>query len=41
VSLVFVRPSHRQKKLLLNALAGAEVAIVTPIAGTTRDKVSQ
>ena len=29
------------KSSLLNALAGDEVAIVTPIAGTTRDKVSQ
>ncbi|MGB6054667.1 MAG: tRNA modification GTPase, partial [Burkholderiaceae bacterium] len=27
------------KSSLLNALAGADVAIVTPIAGTTRDKV--
>ncbi len=29
------------KSSLLNALAGAELAIVTPIAGTTRDKVGQ
>ncbi|WP_233235867.1 tRNA uridine-5-carboxymethylaminomethyl(34) synthesis GTPase MnmE [Bordetella sp. LUAb4] len=29
------------KSSLLNALAGDEVAIVTPIAGTTRDKVVQ
>lgn len=29
------------KSLLLNALAGAELAIVTPVAGTTRDKISQ
>jgi tRNA modification GTPase len=29
------------KSSLLNALAGAELAIVTPFAGTTRDKVSQ
>ncbi len=29
------------KSSLLNALAGAQVAIVTPIAGTTRDKVTQ
>ena len=29
------------KSSLLNALAGAELAIVTPIAGTMRDKVSQ
>ncbi|MBV6272776.1 tRNA uridine-5-carboxymethylaminomethyl(34) synthesis GTPase MnmE [Alcaligenaceae bacterium CGII-47] len=29
------------KSSLLNALAGDDIAIVTPIAGTTRDKVSQ
>jgi tRNA modification GTPase len=29
------------KSSLLNALAGAELAIVTPIAGTTRDKVTE
>jgi len=29
------------KSSLLNALAGAELAIVTPLAGTTRDKISQ
>ncbi|MCR5866125.1 tRNA uridine-5-carboxymethylaminomethyl(34) synthesis GTPase MnmE [Aquincola sp. J276] len=29
------------KSSLLNALAGAELAIVTPIPGTTRDKVTQ
>jgi tRNA modification GTPase len=29
------------KSSLLNALAGAEVAIVTPVAGTTRDRVAQ
>ncbi len=29
------------KSSLLNALAGAELAIVTPVAGTTRDKVAQ
>jgi len=29
------------KSSLLNALAGAELAIVTPIPGTTRDKVAQ
>lgn len=29
------------KSSLLNALAGAELAIVTPVAGTTRDKISQ
>lgn len=29
------------KSSLLNALAGAEVAIVTPVAGTTRDRIEQ
>jgi tRNA modification GTPase len=29
------------KSSLLNALAGAEVAIVTPVAGTTRDRIAQ
>ena len=29
------------KSSLLNALAGAELAIVTPIAGTTRDRITQ
>jgi tRNA modification GTPase len=29
------------KSSVLNALAGSEVAIVTPIAGTTRDKVTE
>jgi tRNA modification GTPase len=29
------------KSSLLNALAGAELAIVTPIAGTTRDRIEQ
>jgi tRNA modification GTPase len=29
------------KSSLLNVLAGADIAIVTPIAGTTRDKVTQ
>jgi tRNA modification GTPase len=29
------------KSSLLNALAGAELAIVTPVPGTTRDRVSQ
>ncbi len=29
------------KSSLLNALAGAELAIVTPIAGTTRDRIAE
>ena len=29
------------KSSLLNALAGDDIAIVTPIAGTTRDKVTE
>ena len=29
------------KSSLLNALAGAELAIVTPIPGTTRDRIAQ
>jgi tRNA modification GTPase len=29
------------KSSLLNALAGAELAIVTPIAGTTRDRITE
>ena len=29
------------KSSLLNALAGSDVAIVTPIAGTTRDKITE
>ena len=29
------------KSSLLNALAGAELAIVTPVAGTTRDRISE
>ncbi|MEK8027361.1 tRNA uridine-5-carboxymethylaminomethyl(34) synthesis GTPase MnmE [Pseudaquabacterium rugosum] len=29
------------KSSLLNALAGAELAIVTPVAGTTRDRIAQ
>lgn len=35
------RAAQRRQSSLLNALVGAELAIVTPIAGTTRDKVQQ
>lgn len=39
VRVVIVGPPNAGKSSLLNALAGAELAIVTPIAGTTRDAV--
>jgi tRNA modification GTPase len=41
VHVVLAGQPNVGKSSLLNALAGDEVAIVTPIAGTTRDKVSQ
>ncbi|BBO60458.1 tRNA uridine-5-carboxymethylaminomethyl(34) synthesis GTPase MnmE [Mycoavidus sp. B2-EB] len=41
LSVVLVGQPNVGKSSLLNALAGAELAIVTPIAGTTRDKVAQ
>ncbi len=41
IKVVIAGQPNAGKSSLLNALAGAEVAIVTPIAGTTRDKVSQ
>ncbi len=37
--LVIAGQPNVGKSSMLNALAGAEVAIVTPIAGTTRDKI--
>jgi tRNA modification GTPase len=41
LSVVLAGQPNVGKSSMLNALAGAELAIVTPIAGTTRDKVSQ
>ena len=39
--MVIAGQPNAGKSSLLNALAGAELAIVTPIAGTTRDVVQQ
>ena len=41
IRVVIAGQPNAGKSSLLNALAGAELAIVTPIAGTTRDKVQQ
>ena len=41
IQVVIAGQPNAGKSSLLNALAGAELAIVTPIAGTTRDKVEQ
>lgn len=41
LTVVIAGQPNAGKSSLLNALAGAELAIVTPVAGTTRDKVAQ
>ncbi|MDZ7890668.1 MAG: tRNA uridine-5-carboxymethylaminomethyl(34) synthesis GTPase MnmE [Rhodoferax sp.] len=41
MKVVIAGQPNAGKSSLLNALAGAELAIVTPIAGTTRDKVQE
>ena len=41
IKVVIAGQPNAGKSSLLNALAGAELAIVSPIAGTTRDRVEQ